>query len=38
MKSSTDFGYKIEGDFLFVSNEQTSDFIKFLIKNKLFEK
>ncbi len=33
---STDFGYKIEGDYLFVSNEQTSDFIKLLMKDKPF--
>jgi len=37
-KWSTDFGYKIEGDYLLVSNEQTSDFIKLLMKVKPFEK
>ncbi len=37
-KWAIDFGYKIEGDYLFVSNEQTSDFIKLLMKDRPFER
>lgn len=37
-KWAIDFGYKIEGDYLFVSNEQTSDFIKLLMKVRPFER
>ena len=35
---STDFGYKIEGDYIVVSNEQISEFIELLMKEKPFER
>ena len=37
-KWSTDFGYKVEGNYIVVSNEQIPEFIELLMKDKPFER